>query len=127
MDKKEQIIKALKCFTSTTDLKEWTPGNCVGCYFDNDGGLCEQNCTRGLADAALALIKELYDENKKLTEQLSIVQDGWASTCGYLTIALKEFELAEQCIYDIEDALDRGADNDRARECIEKWTNRKEN
>lgn len=37
--------------------------------------------------------------------------------------AQKEIELAVQCIYEIEDALDRGSDNDYAREAIKKWEN----
>ena len=33
----------------------------------------------------------------------------------------EELELAERCIYAIEDALYRGADNDYANEAIEEW------
>ena len=65
---REQIVKALECFTSVADLTDWTPSNCVGCYFETQG-LCEQNCSSRLADVTLALIRELTEENKRLKEQ----------------------------------------------------------
>lgn len=59
---REQVIKALKCWTSPAMLENTS---CVGCYFETKG-LCEQNCTMDLADVALALIKELTEEIKDL-------------------------------------------------------------
>lgn len=39
---------------------------------------------------------------------------------------VKERDAAIDCIYAIEDALDRGNDNDWARECIDEWCGVKE-
>lgn len=66
----EQVAKALKCWTSPAMLENTS---CVGCYFETKG-LCEQNCTMDLADAALAIIKELSEENEYLKQQNEIYE-----------------------------------------------------
>lgn len=59
-----------------------------------------RECLKGLKFDSLALIKRQMGEIARLSSQL---------------------EDAKQCIYAIEDALDRGADNDWAREEIRRW------
>lgn len=50
---REQIIKALECFSLTSNFS-----SCTGCYFETKG-LCTQNCNPELANVVLKLIKEL--------------------------------------------------------------------
>ena len=54
---REQIIKALKCISSTEDVL------CAGCDYRKYDGLA---CHRIGANNALALIKELTEENERL-------------------------------------------------------------
>ena len=62
-------------------------------------------------DAATAL-STLQTENKKLRAELEKV--------------MRERAAAVDCIYQIEDDLDRGSDNDWAREHISEWESQKE-
>ena len=62
-------------------------------------------------DAATAL-STLQAENEKLRAELEKV--------------MRERDAAVDCIYQIEDDLDRGSDNDWAREHISEWESQKE-
>ena len=64
-----------------------------------------------LRDAATAL-SMLQAENEKLRGELEQVK--------------RERDAAVDCIYQIEDDLDRGSDNDWAREHISEWESQKE-
>ena len=64
-----------------------------------------------LDDAATAL-STLQAENEKLRAELEQVK--------------RERDAAVDCIYQIEDDLDRGSDNDWAREHISEWKSQKE-
>lgn len=59
---REQIIKALECQVGTDENHE-----CRGCFFFKEGGLCFENMSEGIATIALALIRELTEENETLT------------------------------------------------------------
>ena len=64
-----------------------------------------------LLDSATAL-STLRAENEKLRDELEQVK--------------RERDAAVDCIYQIEDDLDRGNDNDWAREHIAEWESQKE-
>lgn len=66
---------------------------------------------RILQDAATAF-STLQAENAQLLTELEQVK--------------RERDAAEDCIYKIEDDLDRGTDNDWAREHISEWESQKE-
>ena len=53
---REQIIMVLECFIQTGE----------GCYFYKPGGLREEFTPADIATAALALIRELTEENEKI-------------------------------------------------------------
>ena len=61
---------------------------------------------------AAAVLSTLQTENKKLRAELEQVK--------------RERAAAVDCIYQIEDDLDRGSDNDWAREHISEWESQKE-
>lgn len=61
---------------------------------------------------AAAVLSTLQTENKKLRAELEQVK--------------RERDAAVDCIYQIEDDLDRGNDNDWAREHISEWESQKE-
>lgn len=61
---------------------------------------------------AAAVLSTLQTENKKLRAELEQ--------------AKRERDAAVDCIYQIEDDLDRGNDNDWAREHIAEWESQKE-
>ena len=89
--------------------------NCIGCpHIHPDNGNCEAVggfCT-AVPAAHCPLIPELRAENEKLRAELEKV--------------MRERDAAVDCIYQIEDDLDRGSDNDWAREHISEWESQKE-
>ena len=66
----------------------------------------------GLYDEAATALSTLQAENEKLRGELEQVK--------------RERAAAVDCIYQIEDDLDRGSDNDWAREHISEWESQKE-
>ena len=75
---------------------------------------CEEYCIKDdclIVKAATAL-STLQAENEKMRDELEKVM--W------------ERDAAVDCIYQIEDDLDRGSDNDWAREHISEWESQKE-
>ena len=100
IEKKIQILRA--CSSKK--------GNrCSSCpAFGKGDRNCLQNTMR---DAATAL-STLRAENEKLRAELEKV--------------MRERDAAVDCIYQIEDDLDRGSDNDWAREHISEWESQKE-
>ena len=66
----------------------------------------------GLFDEAATALSTLQAENEKLRAELEQVK--------------RERAAAVDCIYQIEDDLDRGSDNDWAREHISEWESQKE-
>ena len=66
----------------------------------------------GLLDEAATALSTLQAENEKLRAELEQVKE--------------ERDAAVDCIYQIEDDLDRGSDNDWAREHIAEWEGQKE-
>lgn len=63
-------------------------------------------------DNAATALSTLQAENEKLRAELEKV--------------MRERDAAVDCIYQIEDDLDRGSDNDWAREHISEWESQKE-
>lgn len=83
-----------------------------------------------IADAATAL-SALQAENEKLREKIEdAMLEGYAKGLGEMDAELEkvkqEKDAAADCIYKIEDDLDRGNDNDWAREHISEWESQKE-
>ena len=82
--------------------------NCIGCHHIHpDNGNCTAVggfCT-AVPAAHCPLIPELRAELEKV---------------------MRERDAAVDCIYQIEDDLDRGSDNDWAREHISEWESQKE-
>ena len=105
----------------------------------------------GLLDEAATALSTLQDENEKLRETV----DKYATAARVIALHLKPFcdeslpydemiadaarkasdeleqvkrerDAAVDCIYQIEDDLDRGSDNDWAREHISEWERQKE-
>ena len=81
-------------------------------------------------------IEEMANDLAKICPDLVENCCGQVNCVSHLTLSLskigyrkstdverlrEELELAERCIYAIEDALYRGADNDYANEAIEEW------
>lgn len=66
----------------------------------------------GLFDEAATALSTIQAENEKLRAELEQMK--------------REKDAAIDCIYKIEDALDRGNDNDWAREHISEWESQKE-
>ena len=65
-----------------------------------------------ICDEAATALSTLQAENEKLRAELEQVK--------------AERDAAVDCIYQIEDDLDRGSDNDWAREHISEWESQKE-
>ena len=79
--------------------------------------LIEQLRRKGLSRAsALGYHSSLFDEAADALEKLQ----------AELEQVKRERDAALDCIYKIEDALDRGNDNDWAREHISEWESQKE-
>ena len=78
-----------------------------------------------LQEAATAL-SMLQAENKKLRAELEQVKRCIEIVENQRDQMKRERDAAIDCIYKIEDALDRGNDNDWAREHISEWESQKE-
>lgn len=76
------------------------------------GNGCALGPHSGLYDDAATALSTLRAENEKLRAELEQVK--------------RERDAAVDCIYQIEDDLDRGNDNDWAREHIAEWESQKE-
>ena len=85
--------------------------NRFGMELKRDGGEFEYSIGEKFLDYAAAL-STLQAENEKLRAELEQVK--------------AERDAAVDCIYQIEDDLDRGSDNDWAREHISEWESQKE-
>lgn len=88
----EQIKKALECCVSNRD--------CSKCVFLGTEIKENTTCEVKMIKNALNLINRQQTEIKRLKQK---------------------FNFADDCIWDIEDALNRGSDNDWAREHIAKY------
>ena len=85
-----------------------------------------------LRDAATAL-STLQAENKKLRAEADGMRSNWYKAVEEVNNLRSELEqvkaerdAAVDCIYQIEDDLNRGSDNDWAREHISEWESQKE-
>lgn len=85
-----------------------------------------------LRDAATAL-STLQAENERLRAELeqartdcAVAEKNHADCIDELEQVKRERDAAIDCIYKIGDALDRGNDNDWAREHISEWESQKE-
>ena len=83
-------------------------------------------------DAATAL-STLRAENEKLRSEAEGMRSNWYKSVekiqklrAELEQVKRERDAAVDCIYQIEDDLDRGSDNDWAREHISEWESQKE-
>ena len=74
-----------------------------------------------VVEEALNLIKSLKDGTDALITGQETLQKYIAEKNAEIEKLKKKLTLAECCICDIEDALDRGSDNDWAREHIEDY------
>ena len=79
---------------------------------DNRGTGEDRFCRQWLIHDLYTALSTLKDENEKLRAELEQVK--------------AERDAAVDCIYQIEDDLDRGSDNDWAREHISEWESQKE-
>ena len=68
----------------------------------------------------------LADYAHKATTALSTLQAENEKLRAELEKVMRERDAAVDCIYQIEDDLDRGSDNDWAREHISEWESQKE-
>ena len=87
--------------------------------------LCE---LRGQKYAQMSVIDRLRSELNDLRAQWDMYGGGVGITATFseLEKVKRERDAAVDCIYKIEDALDRGNDNDWAREHISEWESQKE-
>ena len=87
--------------------------------------LCE---LRGQKYEQLSVIDRLRSELNDLRAQWDMYGGdvGITATFSELEKVKRERDAAVDCIYKIEDALDRGNDNDWAREHISEWESQKE-
>lgn len=81
---------------------------------------------RGVALDAATALSALQAENEKLRAELEQVKRCIEIVENQRDQMKRERDVAIDCIYKIEDALDRGNDNDWAREHISEWENQKE-
>ena len=86
---------------------------------------CLNDYSRMAGDAVIAL-STLQDENEKLRAELEQVKRCIEIVENQRDQMKRERDAAIDCIYKIEDALDRGNDNDWAREHISEWESQKE-
>ena len=89
---------------------------------------CEEYCIKDdclIVKAATAL-STLQAENEKLRAELEKVKRCIEIVKNQREQMKRERDAAIDCIYKIEDALDRGNDNDWAREHISEWESQKE-
>jgi predicted RNase H-like nuclease (RuvC/YqgF family) len=75
---------------------------------------------------ATTTLSTLQAENKKLRAELEQVERCIEIVENQRDQMKRERDAAIDCIYKIEDALDRGNDNDWAREHISEWESQKE-
>jgi predicted nuclease with TOPRIM domain len=87
--------------------------------------LCE---LRGQKYEQMSVIDRLRSELNDLRAQWDMYGEdvGITATFSELEKVKRERDAAVDCIYKIEDALDRGNDNDWAREHISEWESQKE-
>lgn len=81
---------------------------------------------RGVALDAATALSALQAENEKLRAELEQVERCIEIVENQRDQMKRERDAAIDCIYKIEDALDRGNDNDWAREHISEWESQKE-
>lgn len=122
----EKLIEAVRLCGSTPTVDQ-----CKQCAYWAGGDMsrCIPNMT---GDAATAL-SALQAENEKLRAELeqartdcAVAEKNHADCIGELEQVKRERDAAVDCIYKIEDDLDRGTDNDWAREHISEWESQKE-
>ena len=95
----EKLIKRLKC------------PQIQSCPMDGEYPSCKA-CQKSIQQEVTTALSTLQAENEKLRAELEQVK--------------RERAAAVDCIYQIEDDLDRGSDNDWAREHISEWESQKE-
>ena len=139
----EKLIHCLQC-CARVDAHNI---GCDDCGLEYCGPECQQLC--GTAATALSTLQA---ENKRLNKIVCSIPttpdsgrtvsqyDKEMSMCAYLDDleaeneklraelekVMRERDAAVDCIYQIEDDLDRGSDNDWAREHISEWESQKE-
>ena len=84
-------------------------------------------------DNAATALSTLQAENEKLRSEAEGMRSNWYKSVekiqklrAELEQVKRERDAAVDCIYQIEDDLDRGSDNDWAREHISEWESQKE-
>lgn len=81
---------------------------------------------RGVALDGATTLSTLRAENEQLRAELEQVKRCIEIVENQRDQMKRERDAAVDCIYKIEDALDRGNDNDWAREHISEWESQKE-
>lgn len=81
---------------------------------------------RGAALDAATALSALQSENEELRGELEQVKRCIEIVENQRDQMKRERDAAIDCIYEIEDALDRGNDNDWAREHILEWESQKD-
>lgn len=91
--------------------------------------LCADKATLEIMDLCMEAadaLSALQAENEKLRAELEQVKRCIEIVENQRDQMKRERDAAIDCIYKIEDALDRGNDNDWAREHISEWESQKE-
>ena len=129
----EKLIEAVRLCGSTPKVDQ-----CKRCAYWS-GGDMSKCIPRMTTDDATAL-STLQAENSRLRAELEYEREhaiAYYDECeqwevenerlrAELEKVMRERDAAVDCIYQIEDDLDRGSDNDWAREHISEWESQKE-
>ena len=118
----EKLIEQLNGYFEGKGLKRCVALD-AATYLSTMKKYCDSVC--GHLNEAEELNRNLQAENEKLRAELEKVKRCIEIVENQRDQMKRERDAAIDCIYKIEDALDRGNDNDWAREHISEWESQK--
>ena len=129
MDNPKELIERLKIDAEWAEGQEWETPLClwddlmdavsaIATLTEENAQLRAELEQAKEKNAGLALAL-LYDCNPN---EDCLGENEWSAIGAELEQVKRERDAAVSCIYEIEDDLDRGNDNDWAREHIEEWS-----
>lgn len=129
MDNPKELIEQLKIDAEWAEGQEWETPLClwddlmdavsaIATLTEENAQLRAELEQAKEKNAGLALAL-LYDCNPN---EDCLGENEWSAIRSELEQVKRERDAAVSCIYEIEDDLDRGNDNDWAREHIEEWS-----
>ena len=129
MDNHKELIERLKIDAEWAEGQEWETPLClwddlmdavsaIATITEENAQLRAELEQAKEKNAGLALAL-LYDCNPN---EDCLGENEWSAIGSELEQVKRERDAAVSCIYEIEDDLDRGNDNDWAREHIEEWS-----